>query len=220
MGRKEYCFLNHQGECLKPNKSEVEVSDLTNMPYMLVPDNNVCTHVSDFNNYKDKTKIIRARNFLNYASESKIRVEPTWGLLEKASKPGTLDLNIDELDKYENAFWRKLNCYIGNQTISSNLKSKSIDDLKSVLYPLYAYLLKIKLILSKKKSSSKKNAETNLNELYNFVKEMNMYLVIPWQFAVAIFGGYNQLNNFIEPDKKKNQDMFQAIWGAAWDLFY
>ncbi|MDJ0635420.1 MAG: hypothetical protein QNJ34_19675 [Xenococcaceae cyanobacterium MO_188.B29] len=214
--RQDYFFLNHQGECLKPSWSEVRDLDLTSNPYMLVPDNNVCFHVSNLNICKqDKVKRIKARNFLNYVFQSNITVNPTWGLLERASKPGTLNLNIDKLDNFEDAFWRKLNKYKNNQTISSI--SESIDDFKSILYPLYAYLLKIKLILIKREPSSK-NAEKNLNELYNFTKEIKIHLVIPWQFAIAIFGGYNQLNKFIKPSK--NQDIFQATWGASWDLFY
>ncbi|WP_144864145.1 hypothetical protein [Hyella patelloides] len=210
--------MNHQGECSKPSWSEVKNLDSTNKPYMLVPDNNVCIHVSDFNISKkqDKTKRIKARNFKNYVFQSNITVNPTWGLLERASKPGTLNLNIEKLNDFEDAFWRQMNHYTGNQTISSI--SKSIDVLKFVLYPLYAYLLKIKLILLERGDSSKKNAETSLNELYDFIEEMKIYLLIPWQFAVAIFGGHNQLNKFIKP--RKGQDIFQAIWGAAWDLFY
>ena len=40
---------------------------------------------------------------------------------------------------------------------------------------------------------------------------MKIYLAIPWQFAIAIFGGNNKLNKFIKPSK--NKDIFQAIWG-------
>ncbi|MDJ0682717.1 MAG: hypothetical protein QNJ18_22995 [Xenococcaceae cyanobacterium MO_167.B52] len=217
MSRQEYFFLNHQGECSKPNWSQVKDLDSTNKPYMLVPDNNVCIHVSDFNISKkqDKIKRIKARKFLNYVSTSNITVNPTFGLLERASKPGTLKLNISKLNDFEDAFWRKIGHYTDNHTISS--MCTSIDPLKAQLYPLYAYLLKIKLILLKRKASSK-NAEINLNELYSFIEEMQIYLAIPWQFALAIFGGNNQLNKFITPDKKK--DLFQAIWGASWDLYY
>ena len=216
--RQEYFFLNHQGKCLPPNWSQVRELDLTEKPCMLVPDNNVCIHVSDFNISKkqNETKRIRARNFLNYAFKSNITVNPTWGLLERASKPGTLNLNIDKLNDFEDAFWRQMNHYSDNRTISSI--SKSADILKSVLYPLYAYLLKIKLILLKREASSK-NAEKSLSELYDFIEEIGIYLAIPWQFAVAVFGGHNKLNKFIKPDKKK-KDIFRAIWGAAWDLFY
>ena len=214
--RQDYFFLNHQGECSPPNKSEVRNLDLTNKPYMLVPDNNVCIHVSDSDKYRDKTKKIRAKNFLKYVEDSRITVNPSFGLLERASKPGTLSLNIDDLDKFEDTFWRKLNNYSNNRTISSKLES--IDVFKNILYPLYAYLLKIKLILLKRKSISKNNAETNLNELYDFIEDMKIYMLIPWQFAVAIFGGHTQLNKFLKP--RKNQTIFQAVWGASWDLFY
>lgn len=70
-----------------------------------------------------------------------------------------------------------------------------------------------------KRNSSSKNAETNLNELYDFIEDMKIYMLIPWQFAVAIFGGHTQLNSFLEP-RRKNQTIFQAVWGASWDLFY
>ena len=188
---------------------------LTNKPYLLVPDNNVCIHVSDSDSYKDKTKKIRAKNFLKYVEDSRITVNPSFGLLERASKPGTLNLNIDDLDKFEDTFWRKLNNYSNNRTTTSILKS--IDGFKAQLYPLYAYLLKIKLILLKRKSSSK-NAETSLNELYDFIEDMKICMLIPWQFAVAVFGGHTQLNSFLEP--RPNQTIIQAIWGASWDLFY
>lgn len=214
--RQDYFYLNHQGECSKPTWSEVRDLDLTNKPYTLIPDNNVCIHVSDYNvsDKQHKTKRIRARNFSNYVFQSNITVNPTWGLLERASKPGTLNLNINKLNDFEDAFWRQMNHYTGNQTISSI--SKSINGLKHILYPLYAYLLKIKIILIKREASSK-NAEKNLNELYDFIEEMKIHLAIPWQFAVAIFGGHNQLNKFIN---NRNKDIFQAIWGASWDLFY
>ncbi|HHP7229272.1 MAG TPA: hypothetical protein ACFCUY_00245 [Xenococcaceae cyanobacterium] len=180
--RQTYFFLNHQGECSQPNWSEVRELDSTERPYMLVPDNNVCIHVSDFNisRKQDKTKRIRARNFLNYVFQSNITVNPTFGLLERASKPGTLKLNIDKINDFEDSFWRKMSHYTDNHTISSI--SESIDCFKSILHPLYAYLLKIKLILLKRESSAK-NAEINLNELHNFTEEMKIYLAIPWQFA-------------------------------------
>lgn len=41
---------------------------------------------------------------------------------------------------------------------------------------------------------------------------------MPWQFAIAIFGESTELNKFIKP--KKGKDVFQALWGAAWDLSY
>lgn len=120
--RQDYFFVNHQGDYLQPNKSEVRDLDLTNKPYMLVPDNNVCIHVSDSDRYGDKTKKIRAKKFLEYVKDSRITVNPSFGLLERASKPGTLNLNIDKLDEFEDTFWRKLNKYTNNRTISSRLE--------------------------------------------------------------------------------------------------
>ena len=215
--RKSYFFLNHQGECLNlPNFKEVECSDLSNKPYILIPDNNVCIHVSDLNVSKQqKIKTIKAENFLEYTHKSKITVNPLWGLLERSSKPGTLNLDHNKLKDFEDAFWRKLHLYTNNDMFSS--KMKSVDSLKYWLYPLYTYLLKIKLILAKREASSK-NAEKNIQELYDFVKEFKIYLAIPWQFAIAIFGGNNKMNKLINSRKKDN--IFKALWGAAWDLYY
>ena len=81
----------------------------------------------------------------------------------------------------------------------------------------HVYLLKIKLILSKREPSSK-NAEANIKELYDFTKEIKIHLAILWQFALAIFGGNNKLNKLISSGKKGN--MFKTLWGAAWDLLY
>ncbi|MGL6338176.1 MAG: hypothetical protein ACRC80_03445, partial [Waterburya sp.] len=78
--RKDYFFLNYQGKHSRPSNQEVINSDFNNQPYTLIPDNNICVHVSDFNIAKqDAAKRAKVEDFLKYVSESKITVNPTWG---------------------------------------------------------------------------------------------------------------------------------------------
>lgn len=213
--RNSYFFLNFQGICSPPNYQEVKISDLSNRSLILIPDNNVCIHMSETDSStQDKTKKTKVNHFLNYCYTSNITVLPAYGLLERASKPGTLELNNDKLIHFEDIFWRKLGHYSHNDKISSVITT--IEPLKVVLYPFYAYLLKIKLILLKR-TPSRANVENNFQDLYEFTNNIGITLSLPWQFALAIFGGNTELNRFMSP---KEKDTFQALWGAAWDLFY
>lgn len=213
--REDYYFLNFQGQCLPPNHEEVKSSDLSNSPFILIPDNNICIHLSE-NNFssQDKLKKAKVSNFLNYCQTSNITVLPAYGLMERASKPGSLELNKDKLTYSEDLFWRTLGHYSNNDRISSVIST--IEPLKAFLYPFYAYLLKIKLILIEREPSHI-NLKANLQDLHDFTDEIGISLALPWQFAVAIFGGHTELNRFIRP---KKGDSFKALWGAAWDLFY
>lgn len=213
--RKKYFFLNYQGECLLPNKEEVKISDFNNQPYILIPDNNVCIHVYQLNiDTQDNGKIAKAEDFLKYVSESNITVNPGWGLLERASKPGYLNLDIAKLEKFEDTFWKKLKIYHNTKIISQY--TKSIGGLKTALYPIYAYLLKIKLILVTRTPSAK-NAQQNIEDFYQFAEDIKFSIPSVWQIALAIFGGNTQASKLIKPEAK---DIFKALWGASWDIFY
>lgn len=217
--RKEYFYLSYSGNYTDiaslPKVRDIHKSDIDNRPITLIPDNNVCTHVSDLNICKqDKLKKAKAESFLEYIHSSNITVNPTWALLERASKPGTLNLDKIKLKDFEDAFWKKLYRYSDNDLLTRSVES--IDFMKSVLYPMYAYLLKIKLILSKREPSSD-NVTANLTELCEFMDDMQLFSVIIWQFSLAIFGGDNQFNKLIKP---KRGDVFKALWGAAWDIYY
>ncbi len=214
--RLSYFFLNSQGICSPPSCEEVRNSELNGKPFILIPDNNVCTHVSDYSSSEqDRIKRAKAQHFLNYCRTSNITVLPDYGLLERASIPGTLQLNNTKFIDCKNKFWKRF----GHNSQDNNITHivEEIESLKSVLYPFYAYLLMIKMILIKR-PSSRTNAKLNIQDLYEFTKEIGVNLILPWQFAIAVFGGYTELNTFIQP--KKKQDIFQALWGAAWDLFY
>lgn len=216
--RNSYFFLNSQGICSPPSYQEVKNFDVSSRPFILIPDNNVCIHTSEINlTQQDKTKKTKAKNFLNYCYTSNITVLPAYGLLERASKPGTLELDKDKLIHFEDTFWRKLWHYSHNDTISSVVAT--IEPLKTLLYPFYAYLLRIKLILLKREPSCA-NAERNFQDLYEFTNEIGINLTLPWQFALGIFGGSTEFNKFITPKKAKKGDIFKSLWGAAWDLFY
>jgi hypothetical protein len=213
--RKKYFYLNHEGKSLLPSNKEVMNSDFSNQPYILIPDNNVCTHVSDLNTAtQHSTKRAKAEDFLRYVSESKITVLPAWGLLERASQPGTLKFNKAKLEGFENAFWRKLN-HDSNNNIPSD-STESIDNLKYIFYPIYAFLLKIRLILTEREPSAK-NAKKNIEDLYEFAEDVKFLMPTIWQFAIAIFGGDTRFNRLIKPGEK---DVFKALWGATWDIFY
>lgn len=222
--RKEYFFSGYNGGYLDisslPNYQEVAKSDVTNKPYTFIPDNNVCIHVSDFNIRKqDEAKRAKAKSFLEYVHRSNITVNPTWGLLERASKPGTLNLDKDKLKDFEQAFWRKLYHYSDNSLFSQSIKSIELD--KSILYTMYVYLLKIKLIIVEKKPSSN-NAKANLTELYDFMNEMQFFSVIMWQIAIGVFGGDNIIASRLikHGGKNKKENIFKDLWGAAWDVYY
>jgi hypothetical protein len=162
---------------------------------------------------QDKIKKVKVNNFLNYCHASNIPILPAYGLVERASKPETLELNKDRLILSEDTFWKKLGLYKNNDTISSVFST--MEPLKAQIYPLYAYLLMIKLIINK--GTSRTNAKSNIQDLYEFTNKIGMNLVLPWQFAVAIFGGSTELTKFIKP---KGGDVLRGLWGAAWDLFY
>ncbi|PSB32858.1 hypothetical protein [Chlorogloea sp. CCALA 695] len=213
--RENYFFLGFQGKCSPPNYQDVRNSDLSGKSFILIPDNNVCIHISESDALKqDNLKKAKVNNFLNYYHTSNITVLPAYGLIERASQPGTLKLNKDKLIHTEDIFWKKLGHYFHNDLISSGIST--IEPLKVFIYPLYAYLLMIKLILVKREPS-RTNVRSNLQDLYEFTNEIGIKLALPWQFALAIFGGNTELNKFIHP---KKGDVFKALWGAAWDLFY
>ena len=213
--RNSYFFLNSHGICSPPNHQEVRISDLINSSFILIPDNNICMHMSETDSSKqDKIKREKVNNFLSYCYTSNITVIPNYGLLERASKPGTLELNHDKLIHFEDIFWRKLGHYSHNDRLSSVVTT--IEPLKVFLYPFYAYLLNIKLLLLKR-TPSRTNVETNFQDLYEFTNKIGITLSLPWQFALGVFGGSTELNKFISP---KKGNVFQALWGAAWDLFY
>lgn len=213
--RNSYFFLNSQGICSPPSYQEVKNYELNSRPCILIPDNNVCIHTYQLDLPKqDKIKKAKAKNFLNYCYTSNTTVLPYYGLLERASEPGTLELDKDKLIHFEDAFWRKLRHYSHNDRISSVVAT--IEPLKTFLYPFYAYLLRIKLILLTREASFA-NAKRNFQELYEFTNEIGINLTLPWQFALAIFGGSTELKKFITP---KKGDVFKSLWGAAWDLFY
>ena len=188
---------------------------------MLIPDNNVCIHTSDINNEtQNELKKKKAESFLNYCSTSNITVLPDYGLIERSSEPGTLTFNQDKFNSFWDVFWEKLK---NNSRDNKNSELfEKVDVLKYLLHPLYAYLLMIRLILIKR-SPSRVNAERNIQDLFNFTNQIGINLVIPWQFAIAVFGGYTELNKFITPqtnEKGVKKDIFKTLWGAAWDLFY
>ena len=87
--------------------------------------------------------------------------------------------------------------------------------MKPLLYPIYAYLLKLKLILFKR-SASQVNFRKNIEDLYNFSEQIGIQLVLPWQFSVAIFGGNTEIQNLVSEKK----GILKGLWGAAWDLSY
>jgi hypothetical protein len=213
--REVYFYLDSQGKCSLPSHQEVKDSDLNGKPFILIPDNNVCIHLSEFDrSKKDKTKQAKVNEFLNYCIRSDITIVPAFGLTERASIPGTLELNKDKLIYSENIFWQKLGHYVDNDRLSKVFSTN--ETLKAILYPFYAYLLMIKLILLKREPS-RENIEKNIQDLYGFVDQIGFFLALPWQFALAIFGGKTELNKFITP---KKSDTFKALWGAAWDLYY
>ena len=213
--RESYFFLNCQGKCSLPNNQEVRSSDASNSPFTLILDNNVCTHISETGSLKqDKSKKKKVDNFLNYCRTSNITIVPAFGLIERASFPGTLELNKDRLAYSENILWQNLGHYVSNDSLSS--QASTIEPLKTLLYPFYAYMLKIKLILIER-TPSQANAEKNFQDLYEFISQADIFLALPWQFALAIFGGETTLNKFIRPRKG---DVIRSLWAAAWDLFY
>lgn len=213
--RDNYFFLDSQDKISLPSNQEVRASDLAGKPFILIPDNNVCIHVSE-NNLKnqDKIKRLKVNNFLNYCQDSNITIIPDYGLIERASRPGTLELDRERLAYSENRFWTELGHCGNNDRLSSMISS--IAPLKVLIHLFYAYLLQIKLILSQREPS-RANVKINLQDLFNFSKEIGINLLLPWQFALAIFGGETELNRFISP---KKGDVFKSLWGAAWDLFY
>jgi hypothetical protein len=73
--RNSYFFLTYQGICLPPNYQEVKNSDLSNKSFILIPDNNVCIHMSESDSLaQDLTKKTKVTNFLNYCYTSNITV--------------------------------------------------------------------------------------------------------------------------------------------------
>ena len=217
--RNRYFFLSSQGICAPPNYQDVSISDLTGKPFTLIPDNNVCIHTSDINNETQNELKKKAESFLNYCSTSNITVVSGYGLIERSSEPVTLKFNQDKFNSFWDNFWKELG-HDSRDNKNSELFEK-VEDLKYVLHPLYAYLLMIRLILIKR-SPSRVNAERNIQDLFNFTNQIGITLVIPWQFAIAVFGGYTELNKLITPKTKKKvkKDVFKTLWGAAWDLFY
>jgi hypothetical protein len=62
--RENYFFLDFQGKCLLPNYQEVENSDVSSKPFMLILDNNVCIHISEIDGSKlDKIKKTKINKF-------------------------------------------------------------------------------------------------------------------------------------------------------------
>ncbi len=158
--RLSYFFLDSQGICSPPTYQEVKKSELNGKPFILIPDNNVCTHTSEYNSSnQDKIKRAKVKNFLNYCFTSNITVLPGYGLLERASTPGTLELNKKKLINCENEFWKKFRHYSQNDRISKVIET--IEPLKTTIYPHYAYLLMIKMILLER-APSPANAKRNI----------------------------------------------------------
>ena len=197
-----------------PTFQEVEKAALENHPFMLIPDNNVCIHISEFNTSKDKSKKEKAINFMKYLHESNISILPAYGLIERASKPGTLELNQEKFIYFEDVFLQMVGHNRNNDRVSSIISVA--EPLKALIYPLHAYLLKIKLILLEREAS-KNNSKKNIHDLYTFMSDLGIILALPWQFAVALFGGKTELNKFMRP---KKGDSVKGIWSATWDLFY
>jgi hypothetical protein len=213
--KRKLLFLDFQGKCLLPNYQEVKNADVSSKPFMLILDNNVCIHISEIDgSNSDKIKKTKINNFLKYCETSNITILPAFGLLERASTPGTLELNKDRLIYSENIFWQKLDRYKNNDMLPN--KTSTIEPLKAFLYPFYAYLLMIKLILIRREPSQA-NIERNFKDLYDFISRIGIYLALPWQFALAVFGGETKLNKFIRP---KKGDVLKSLWAASWDLFY
>ena len=214
--RNSYFYLDFQGKRTPPSHQEVESSDSRKKPFTLIPDNNVCIHLSEMDaSRKDKIKQAKVNEFINYFATSNITIVPAFGLIERASIPGTLELNKNKLIYSENIFWQKLGHYADNDRLSTVIST--IEPLKVILYPFYAYLLMIKLILLEREPSQA-NLERNVKDLYNFVDRIEIFMTLPWQFSLAIFGGKTELNKFITT--KKKSDTFKTLWGAAWDLYY
>ena len=96
--RKRYFFLNHQGECLNlPNFKEVEYSDLSNQPYILIPDNNVCIHVSDlYVSKQQKIKTIKAENFLEYTRRFLFKINQQ--MYEDVDRRATRRISMSEAE--------------------------------------------------------------------------------------------------------------------------
>ena len=211
--RVDYHYLNFRGKLSPPNSEQVKNADSKGIPFQLILDNNICIHVSDlYRPSLDKIKKTKANNFLNYCGVSHISILPL-GLVERSSEPGTLDFNTEKLAKYENDFWRKLQNYSDNNGLSSAIPD--ITPLKTILYPIYAYLLKIKLILLEREPSQA-NLRKNITDLYDFSQQLGINLTLPLQLAFAVFGGHSKSQKLIN----KKEEVLKGLWGATWDLYY
>jgi len=223
--RNEYFFMKYDGKYQNisslPSYQEVAESDAIGRPYILIPDNNVCINVSDLSKKdqlnKSQLNKDKVESFLEYIRLSKITVNPTWGLLERASKPGKLILDKNDLKKFEHEFWIQLHHYSDNDLLYRSVDS--IDYMKTLLYPFYVHLLKIKLVISTKEPNIS-NAKDNLMEIYDFMNNMQIFLATVWQFALGITGGDASAKKFIKHDREDKSMIFRDLWGAAWDLVY
>jgi len=162
---------------------------------------------------QDELKKTQANNFLKYAHTSNIAVFPDYGLMERASKPGEISRDLKEFTNFKDALWQK-----ADRDKASSVRITLDEPLEARLYPFYAYLLKIQLILFSRTPSCN-STKSNIQDLYNFTNRIGIYLTLPWQLALAIFGGDTKLKKFISL-KSKEESIESALWRAAWDLSY
>jgi hypothetical protein len=188
---------------------------LNNCPFILIPDNNVCIHISELTSKlnKDELKKLKASALLKYLYESQITIVSAFGLIERALKPRTLKINLDKLNDFDLIFQE---CIGATGRLSSSI-IEDFEIFKYILYPNYAYLLAIKII-EMRQSINRENFCTNLSDFCELTKRFQFNSVLPFQFAVSLFGGDTKIKKLITTKKKGS--ILQTLWGAAWDLSY
>ncbi len=142
--RNHYHYSNSKGRCPLPTKEQVTEAELNNCPFILIPDKNVCIHISELTSKlnKDELKKLKASALLKYLYESQITIVSAFGLIERALKPRTLKINLDKLNDFDLIFQE---CIGATGRLSSSI-IEDFEIFKYILYPHYAYLLAIKII--------------------------------------------------------------------------
>lgn len=96
------------------------------------------------------------------------------------------------------------------------MRFDSAEPIRPLLSAFYCSLLQIKLLL--RNGTGARVAYPNLSAFLRWADGMGLQSPLPAQVALAVFGGDSKALKLL--NVKKDKDVRQVVWGAAWDMLY
>ncbi len=197
-------------------------------------DSCVCLHIIKVIDHKklakniDFSRLLSLKEYLS--NHPNIRINPIFALLELCSLSSGFDsqklhdfkLRIDFFEQLPFKHFKNFRYdFYSDFLVIKDLSKMQVNRLEAVdqvVKNSYCTLLKIRSIAIK--NLSKNKAESNINELSNWmINDLNIFRGAEYKLALNIFGGNTEFRKMIGLDSKP-KDIKKKIWGSSWDMFH